>query len=54
MDVNKDTLTKMVTDLLPNQAYRIWVVAENNNGLGASSNVIIVTTPDDTSESISL
>eukprot|EP00057_Strongylocentrotus_purpuratus_P020920 XP_011675394.1 PREDICTED: neogenin isoform X3 [Strongylocentrotus purpuratus] len=48
VDVNKDTLTKMVTDLLPNQAYRIWVVAENNNGLGASSNVIIVTTPDDT------
>ncbi|XP_063952034.1 uncharacterized protein LOC129255673 [Lytechinus pictus] len=48
VDVTKDTLSKMVTDLLPNQAYRIWVAAENNNGLGASSDVIIVTTPDDT------
>ncbi|XP_072173915.1 uncharacterized protein [Diadema setosum] len=49
VEVNKDSLVKTITDLLPNHRYEIYVVAENNNGLGEHSETIIVNTPDDTS-----
>ncbi|XP_071497540.1 neogenin-like isoform X1 [Diadema antillarum] len=49
VEVNKDSLVKTITDLLPSHRYEIYVVAENNNGLGEHSETIIVNTPDDTS-----